>query len=235
MSSTQNARPGCAKPGCTRPRIAYAGIGRPSPFCDQHQGKPERTRANAVRRADRAAAAARARELAAAGVAPAVEVGPDPLPEEELERRAGQHQIQRAAAARMVITTRAWRSRQLAVALGLEPDPRRAVELLGFDVTDAELADLAADAARFPGLTKRDPAAIGEVVNVALALKAIAVAMGVDEDAKGLRVLAEAVKEVQGRGGIAYTELRDVLVLQNGEQWTIDSLLPPELRPPTAT
>jgi uncharacterized Zn finger protein (UPF0148 family) len=194
--------------------LLYTG-GRPRKYCPEHSPNKKRDQAAAAARADRQAAAAE------------VIPGGSPTASDEKARREA---AKLAAAIAAGAAARAWRPYRLAVALGWDEDPRRAAELVGIVVDDAELAELTAQARELTGLIERDPTAIGDLVNGALALRAIELSAGRSDDAAALRRLAETLVLVLGKSSKVYTAFKDVLELPGGKEWTPDELLPPELR-----
>jgi len=107
---------------------------------------------------------------------------------------------------------------------------QKAAALVGLELEGDELAELAADARRHAGLIAREPGAIGDLVNGAIALRAIAIAAGIDGDAQGLLKLAEALERIQGKAQVAFTTLVDILDVPGATAWTMNDLLPQELR-----
>lgn len=207
--------PRCAHPGCKN-HVKWIG-GRPPKFCKDHRANKKRDEETQIKRAAKGAGADVIDLL-------------EHLPEETLERRAKNHQIKRESATRATIAMNAWRSRQLAIALGWEKDPRRAAALIGLELPPAELELLVKDAQQHRGLITRDKSAIGDLINGALALRATAVAGGFDDNANNLRRLVQTMIMVLEGGEETYTQLRDVLKLREGETCSMEDLLPPELR-----
>ena len=124
-----------------------------------------------------------------------------------------------------VPTSDGWRSRLLAIGLGLDPDASRAASLVGISERGDALAPLVEDARRHRELTERRPGAIGAYLATAIGLGAVrlAAAMGsgeisVDRTPAALRALVQALEGIQGSTQPSYSEIRLVIRAPDGTQ-----------------
>lgn len=109
-----------------------------------------------------------------------------------------------------------WYPRILAIARGLESDPRQAAELVGLELDGEALVTAGAASDRHQDLTDAKPAAVGRLVLTAIALSAIRLAaqweqIPIAQLPAAQRSLAQSLELIQGSTTPAYSEIKLVI------------------------